>query len=826
MKKRIWSILLALCMLLSLLPFGTVTASAADVSDLSYRIENDTVTITGCSYEASGALVIPATIEGYPVTSIETSAFQGCSSLSSITIPDSVTSIGDYVFNVCGSLTSIEVAAGNPSFRSMEGVLFSKDGKTLIRYPEGKSGSYQIPQGVTSIGARAFFDCSSLTSVRIPYGVTSMGTQAFFECSSLASATVPGSVTSIGAGAFSRCASLQEIMLAEGIGEIQFGAFEDCSSLKRVELPNSVTTIGYDAFLNSGLTSVTIPASVTSIGAGAFSACKDLTAIQVEEGSPAYCSVGGGLLSKDQKTMVCYPAGKTGAYAIPESVTVVESAAFSKCTGLTGVTIPNGVTVIDQNTFYGCTGLTGVTIPDGVTEIDVGAFSGCTGLTDITIPEGVTLVSNSAFYGCENLKDVTLPVSLTTISYDAFLLCGIKDIWYAGTKEQWDAITIRDAYGDFFRTGAAEHYNAHTHTDLTAVAAVAPSCTKDGTEAYWKCNTCGKLFSDVLGKYEIAAPAAVPAAGHKWDSGKVTKEPTETAEGAKTVTCTVCGETETQTIPKLAHTHDLTAVAAVAATCTKDGTGAYWKCNTCGKLFSDVLGKYEIAAPAAVPAAGHKWDSGEVIKEPTETAEGVKTFTCTVCGEKRTEAIAKLTPKPVENPFTDVPADQYYYEPVLWAVNHDPQITNGTGDNTFSPDATCTRGQIVTFLWRAKGCPEPKSTVNPFTDVKESDYFYKAILWANENDVTNGTGDGTFSPEAPCTRAHVVTFLWRAEGKPAAGGSNPFRDVPAGQYYTEAVLWAVNHDPQITNGTGPDTFGPNDPCTRGQIVTFLYRDMK
>ena len=176
------------------------------------------------------------------------------------------------------------------------------------------------------------------------------------------------------------------------------------------------------------------------------------------------------------------------------------------------------------------------------------------------------------------------------------------------------------------------------------------------------------------------------------------------------------------------------------------------------------------------------------------------------------------------NPFTDVPEGQYYYEPVLWAVNHEPQITNGTSPTTFSPEATCTRGQVVTFLWRAKGEPEPESTVNPFSDVPSDAYYYKAVLWANENGITNGTSKTTFSPNDPCTRAHVVTFLWRSEGEPKAGSMNPFSDVPAGQYYTDAVLWAVSKD--ITNGTSPTTFSPNNPCTRGQIVTFLYRDMK
>ena len=174
----------------------------------------------------------------------------------------------------------------------------------------------------------------------------------------------------------------------------------------------------------------------------------------------------------------------------------------------------------------------------------------------------------------------------------------------------------------------------------------------------------------------------------------------------------------------------------------------------------------------------------------------------------------------VPPPFADVEAEGYYRDAVEWAVENN--VTNGTSRTTFSPNKSCTRAEAVTFLWRAKGCPEPKGTSCPFTDVKSTDYFYKAVLWACENHITEGTSATTFSPEEPCTRAHVVTFLWRLEGKPHAGGTNPFTDVPAGQYFTEPVLWAVSK--QITNGTSATLFSPNAACTRTQIVTFLYRD--
>ncbi len=172
------------------------------------------------------------------------------------------------------------------------------------------------------------------------------------------------------------------------------------------------------------------------------------------------------------------------------------------------------------------------------------------------------------------------------------------------------------------------------------------------------------------------------------------------------------------------------------------------------------------------------------------------------------------------NAFTDVSSDAYYAAPVDWAV--DKGITNGTSATTFSPDATCTRAQVVTFLWRSEGSPKPASAANPFADVKSDSYYYDAVLWAVEQNITKGTSATTFSPDGTCTRAQVVTFLHRTEGNPPAGGANPFADVPTGAYFTDAVLWAVAQN--ITKGTSNTAFSPNQPCTRAQVVTFLYRD--
>ena len=212
----------------------------------------------------------------------------------------------------------------------------------------------------------------------------------------------------------------------------------------------------------------------------------------------------------------------------------------------------------------------------------------------------------------------------------------------------------------------------------------------------------------------------------------------------------------------------------------------------------------------------------EVVKDKYLVSEGtgdswiVYKKSCK-CGEAGEETFAVK--------FKDVPKGEYYYDAAMWAV--EKGVTTGTGNgSTFEPNAICTRGQVVTFLWRAAGKPEPVITENPFLDVKSSEYYYKAVLWAAENGITTGTKNGdTFEPDAKCNRAQIVTFLSRARNGQASGSSNPFKDVDANSYYYDAVLWAVEN--KITTGTKDGTtFEPNANCTRGQVITFLYRAYK
>ena len=201
----------------------------------------------------------------------------------------------------------------------------------------------------------------------------------------------------------------------------------------------------------------------------------------------------------------------------------------------------------------------------------------------------------------------------------------------------------------------------------------------------------------------------------------------------------------------------------------------------------------------------------------TDKGDGTYTFTMPASSVSIQAAFREIVDE-VTPPFTDIREEDYYYDAVLWAV--ESGVTNGTGADTFSPDVTVSRAQMITFLWRAHGAPKATGS-NPFTDVSADDYYYDAVLWAVENGVTTGTGEDTFAPHAPVSRAQAVTFQWRAAGSPAASGSG-FDDVAGDAWYTDAVTWAVSEE--ITNGTGGNHFSPDAVVSRAQAVTFLYRE--
>lgn len=315
MKKRCLAALLALVLCLTLLP----TAALADDSNFvivdgvlneyigpggEVTIPDGVTSIKGYAFEGCTSLTSVIIPDG--VTSIGTYAFSGCINLSSVIISDSVSVIEYGAFEYCPSLTSIKVTVGNANYCSQEGVLFNKDKTALILCPEGKTGAYSIPAGVTSIEDFAFYLCTGLTSVAIPEGVTDIKFFAFAHCEGLTAVDIPESVISIEEGVFHCC---------------------------------------------TGLTRVTIPSHVTSVGS-AFYGCGSLTDILVDPDNQDYTSVDGVLFTKDGKTLLAYPGGRQGSYAIPVGVTGIESGAFNYCPKLTIVTVPDSVTSIGEDAFY------------------------------------------------------------------------------------------------------------------------------------------------------------------------------------------------------------------------------------------------------------------------------------------------------------------------------------------------------------------------------------------------------------------------------------------------------------------------------------------
>ena len=267
---------------------------------------------------------------------------------------------------------------------------------------------------------------------------------------------------------------------------------------------------------------------------------------------------------------------------------------------------------------------------------------------------------------------------------------------------------------------------------------------------------------------------------------------------------------------------------------------AHWRYNGSGHSYSYYTIKATAGAGGSISPSGNVSvregrdqtftitpDKGYAVanvKIDGKSIGAVKSYTFE--NVSRTHTIEVIFMKANGNPqtgvFVDVATGSYYEDAVDWAVENG--ITKGTDDTHFSPDGICTRAQAVTFLWRTAGSPASKTSTMPFTDVPVGSYYYDAVLWAVENGITKGTSDTTFSPNMTCSRAQIVTFLWRSEKSPAAGTANPFADVKSTAYYADAVLWAVKEN--ITKGTTSTTFSPNADCTRAQIVTFLWRCKK
>ena len=328
--------------------------------------------------------IIPAEYEGKTINTIEDRAFSGCRNLLGIEIPSTITHIGECVFDSCSSLSSIIVKEGNKNYQTIDGVLYSIDGTSIIQYPPKKSSNtYEIPNTVTKISGGAFF-YSKLSSVTIPDSVKEIGDKAF-----------------------------------------------KYSNITEIALPDKLISIGEEAFaLCYKLTKIKIPASVEVIGLNAFYCCTAMNEIIVSPDNEIYTSIDDVLFSKDMKTLINYPQGKSGSeYTVPDSVTSLEAYSFFSCESLERVFIPDSVTQIGDCAFYNCVKLANISIPSTVKSIGERVFENCEKLTSIIIPDTVTSIEERAFYCCSEMTSIFIPASVSSIGNNAFGNCDkLKEI--------------------------------------------------------------------------------------------------------------------------------------------------------------------------------------------------------------------------------------------------------------------------------------------------------------------------------------------------------------------------------------------------------------
>ncbi|HEV2331476.1 MAG TPA: leucine-rich repeat domain-containing protein [Verrucomicrobiae bacterium] len=446
-----------------------------------------------------GAVVIPNTTNGLPITRIgDASFFENTnltsvtvgtnvaniadqafsySSITNVTLPASVTNIAFDAFHNCNRLTAINVATNNPDFSGAAGVLFNQNQTTLITFPEGKAGSYAVPDSVTDIGGYAFFDSTNLTSVAISTNVSTIENYAFLDCPGLRAITVntnnlsyssmagvlfdknqdtliqypagntasfyvmPNSVTNIGMEAFYSSLNLISVTLGTNVSVIGGAAFEYCPALASIAFPDSVTVISGDAFAECrGLTNITIGTGVTNIMYQAFLGCPSVTATTVAAGNPAFSSVDGVLFNKNQTALYLYPAASGGTfYAVPDTVTNIVGDAFVEAYNLTSVTLDSNLQSIGDDAFENCFFLTSITIPNSVTNMGFFVFWQCVSLTNVVIGSGVTNIGYQVFAYCYNLQGVYFTSNAPEMNPDTFDGDGIATAYYLPGMTGWGA---------------------------------------------------------------------------------------------------------------------------------------------------------------------------------------------------------------------------------------------------------------------------------------------------------------------------------------------------------------------------------------------------
>ena len=759
-------------------------------------------------------------------------------------LPASLKRIGNYAFNNTG-ITEVHFgdaieAVGDRAFFGCTKLVKAE----VTKESQNSEGLYlmctaladvTVEDGVTSLPENCFFDCSSLTSITLPESVTELGKSVFYGCdlSSLDFLNT-GSVTTLGDFCFAGNDNLHDIVIPDSVTYVGANQFYWCKYVAHITFGANVAYVGKDVmstfFIDPSVTKV-VP-EVRSATAGAAVRRSGYVGAMTRDGVnfDVYCG----------STFVV-----NGLTYMPISATEVQVTGYDESTVFGVVTIPETVTCEGDETVY------------TVTSVADKLFSQKYNITEVHLPDTITTVGERSFDQIHGLNYINIPKSLTTAT-------GIQPFGYGGwdnleagewlvdtlyvpaSLETWNQCAFS---GNKYTTAVLEDglhmvgsYGISNNAKLTDVKMAS-------TVQFLKNNA----FSSCEALESIELPEGLLYIGDQAFQGDPLKS--VTLPSSLKYVGTQAFESlkyDYSTYPAIA-----TYVGAPEITLGGGVTGLGWNAFYKDAKLTAILGSQQnllvercdftetpdvvwdgkTSIPAGdwsrVPAGTTVTVSGSVRIDGTliiedgakvEVAPGGRLnigMDAEVDQSKISWIYVPTVPAEPQQPafrFEDVQDENaFYFAPVYWAVEQG--ITNGVTEDLFQPNGACTRGQAVTFLWRAAGSPEPKGSTMPFTDVASGSYCEKAVLWAVENGITNGTTETTFSPNAGCTRAQIVALICRSQQGTPAAGDLPFTDAPAWAY--DAIAWSYQQG--IVKGTTETTFSPNALCTRSQIVTFLYR---
>ncbi len=866
MKKRLLSILLAAALLIGLVPTLLLPAAAADYTsgDFTYKLNDDGSAIITRYSGSAAALTIPSSLDGHTVKQIGSYAFGKNTTLTSVSIPETVTELEYSAFMDCTSLTAVTIPSGLTKAGSLGSGAFSgcsalttvQFGSGLTSIPEALFEStglktITLPESVTSIGMWAFADCAKLEQVSFPASLTSIDGCAFENCTALTAVTLPKRLTELGNDVFENCSALKSVWIPKSLTNINGfgdGCFAGCTALTDITFETGITKIADHQFDGSPIKSITIPGTVTTIGSSAFSDCANLTAID---------------LPTSVTQIDAYAFSSTGltAVTLPKHLRKLGLSAFSGCTALKSVFIPLSLQTA-SNPFRNCTALTDVTFEDGrtelpdtlledsgirqftvpqtVTKIGYSAFDGCTQLTAITLPAGLRELGSGAFSGCTALTGVALPDSLTALGHGAFANCtsltavefpaGITPAsWRSGSSMLKNCTSLRSVK----LPGTVPFLDDDFFAGCTALEQIVlpDSVTKIGSNLFNGCTALtdvtlstnlqaipANTFYGCASLQKLVAPYAVTKIGKNAFANCTSLTELTLLRNVTEAAADALSYPEQVTVYGVKGTYAETYAASVGASFAaidRPATAVFLPKSVTLKVGGS--GRFLPSLDPIDCTDELAWSSSDASVAAV-SADG------TVTGRKDGSAVITVTAGSVSarcEVAVGTPAHVHSYTAVVTAptcaVQGYTTYTCSCGEYYYDDYVPALGHSYVDGVCTRCGASRPETR---FVDVKLGSWYYNSIVYAVSNGLMNGVGDSKFEPEEGMTRAMLVTVLWRYEGSPKQRPST-FSDVRRGQWYSEAVSWAAKNG--IVTGVGDNKFEPDTQITREQIATILYR---